>query len=242
MPFRFKYGHAKATHSGVSSILCVACDSEGRQGLGEAVPRVYVTGESCESVRDAVRKIAPQIWVANTDAASFRQNLVALATQWDGSFPSCAFCALEGALLDLMAQQRGVPLYSLFGEPQETQLHYAGSLGTGKLSTFFPQLLMYRLTGIKRYKIKVGKGNDLQRIATARKILGDDITLFADANAVWDKEDAVRKIEALHQAGIWAIEEPLRPAEPQQTHWQQLNREAALTDRHYEDYAWLRSR
>lgn len=50
IPFRFSYGHALATHRGVKAVLCIMYDNDGNYGVGESVPRPYVTGESVETV------------------------------------------------------------------------------------------------------------------------------------------------------------------------------------------------
>ncbi|MEK6233808.1 MAG: hypothetical protein N2C14_03765, partial [Planctomycetales bacterium] len=64
----------------------------------------------------------------------------------------------------------------------------------------------------------------------------------ADANASWDRETAVRRIEELHAQGVWAVEEPLRSAEPKPAARGGVDRFAVLTDAHYENQRWLRDR
>jgi L-alanine-DL-glutamate epimerase-like enolase superfamily enzyme len=56
------------------------------------------------------------------------------------------------------------------------------------------------------------------------------------------REEAVRNIEQLAKLGVWAIEEPLRKADPPETIHGFLNRRLVLDDEHWKTYQWLRDR
>ena len=75
-----------------------------------------------------------------------------------------------------------------------------------------------------------------------RRILGSEAKIFVDANAVWDQEQAISKLEAMRRFDIWAAEEPLRARQPESEKNGQSNREAVLDDNHYKRYTWLRER
>ena len=47
-------------------------------------------------------------------------------------------------------------------------------------------LLVYRAMGLKRFKVKVGGAEDIQRIRLIRRVLARNVELFADAN-VWQQ-------------------------------------------------------
>lgn len=241
IPFRFAYGHAKASHRGVESILCTARDENGTVGVGEAVPRHYVTGESCDSVMADVKKISPSLIEAANSIDSLRAKLLELAGHWKGPFPSCAFCGVELALLDLLTRRANVPFHSALGQQQVQTLSYSGSIGMGKKGFLHAQLLTYRAMGLRSFKLKVGSDHDMDSLRTVRKILGEDVRIFVDANGAWDRETAIRRIEELHTLGIWAIEEPLKRRAPQPTE-QQLDCEETLDETHYKNNAWLRER
>ncbi len=242
IPLRFAYGHAAKKHKGVSSIICIAYANNGNVGLGEAVPRDYVTGETCESVIAALKKLIPEVMVKPMSMRRFRDNLLSMSGSWKGPFPSCAFCAVEGAVLDLAAREFETPLFSLFGDKTKDPLVYSGSIGISGRMKLIPKLLAYKAAGMMEYKVKVGDGNEIPRIGLIRKILGEEVRLFADANAAWEREDAIRKIEELSEHGIWAIEEPLRPVSAGNCLDGQLDREEVLDHGHYENYAWLKQR
>lgn len=241
IPFRFAYGHAKASHRGVESIVCIARDTNGQFGVGEAVPRLYVTGESCASVMADVKKIAPVLLEAAADLDSLRAKLLELAERREGPFPSCAYCVVELALLDLLTRRAGLPFHAALGEQKAQTLSYSGSIGMGKKPFLHAQLLAYRAMGLKSFKLKVGGNHDLESLRLVRNILGHDVRVFVDANGAWERETAIRRIEELHQLGVWAIEEPLKRRAPQPTE-KQLDCEETLDELHYKNNAWLRKR
>jgi len=117
IPFRFRYGHAKAKHTGVKSIVSVARDSEGREGYGEAVPRTYVTGETSASVQDSIPELIRHIDLGRSTLENFRDSLANIETALfeENSVPGCALCALDLAVTDLAARQQAIPVSQVLG-------------------------------------------------------------------------------------------------------------------------------
>jgi len=241
IPFRFAYGHSKASHRGVELVVCTARDENGICGYGEAVPRHYVTGESCASVLKDAKRIAPALLSAAQNIETLRAALHGQAEQWEGPFPSCAFCAVELALLDLLSRRANAPFHLVFGERKRDELSYSGSIGMGSPLFLKAQLLAYRAMGLKSFKLKVGGEHDEERLKTVRRILGDEVRIFVDANGTWNKETAIRKIETFHALGVWGIEEPLQRRTPVPSSLQQ-DCEETLDAQHYQNNAWLRQR
>jgi L-Ala-D/L-Glu epimerase len=250
IPFRLKYGHARIKHIGLDAIVCIARDEGGHCGYGEAVPRTYVTGETCDTVMAEIPVFLEQTSFANTGPNSSasatpdscQQQRLELASTWKGRFPSCACCAVDTALHDLFAQQQGQSCTGWMGAKSFDPLSYTASIGMSSKAKLIATLLVYRTAGLKHFKVKVGDGEDIERIRLIRRFLGRGVKIFADANANWDRETAIRHIEALKTHGVWAIEEPLRSAEPGLTSLGGWDRFHVLTDAHYKNYRWLRDR
>ena len=242
IPFRFRYGHARKQHVGLEAIVCVARDEQGRHGYGEAVPRTYVTGETCDTIMAAIPGLLEATSIADACPDAIKQQRQQLANDWQGGFPSCACCAIDIALQDLMARQNDQSFGGWMGAESFEPLVYSASIGISKPAKLLATLLLYRALGLKRCKVKVGDAEDIERIRLIRRVLGSDVELFADANAHWDRESAIRHIETLQKHGVWAIEEPLRSNAPESTTMGGFDRFAALTDEHYEQYRWLRER
>lgn len=262
IPFRFQYGHALKQHQSLQAVVCIATDDAGNAGYGEAVPREYVTGESCQSIMGGIQKIACQTGMP--PIGSDRCHLNELIRQWQDwakewsetartSFPSCVLSAIDLARCDLMAQQNQIPLAEFLSgtrrpspSSDQTAKPYCASIGFGKgfkgklkLSAL---LFLYKRLGFQHFKLKVGSDDDEARVRYVRKKLGSNVKIFADANAAWTPDEAVRKIEVLAKYNLWAIEEPLqfRPAAKNASG--QVDRLSILDSKHFEDYTWLRKR
>ena len=128
IPYRFRYRHARKWHSGLEAVICIVRDNDGRVAFGEAVPRTYVTGETCASVRAAVAQLASLVR-PDEGLPEARQRRVELARTWPGPFPSCALCALDTALVDLHAQRENRSVAELIGATCPNTLSYTASIG-----------------------------------------------------------------------------------------------------------------
>ena len=130
---------------------------------------------------------------------------------------SCAMSAVDIALWDAAARWLDVPVSRLLGRVHETVDVY----GSGGFTTLSDDELTAQLghwaheQRIPRVKIKIGEsdgreiGRDLERIALARKVIGDDAALYVDANGAYSAGQASRLLEPLREAGVTWFEEPV---------------------------------
>ncbi len=240
LPFRFAYGHARKTHRATTAILAVITDAAGRIGIGEAVPRDYVTGETPASVlRDAAALARPLLGATFRSSAEIDRQMRALRTEGVGPQPSCALCCLDLALHDLAAQAAGVNMAAFLGAAPRP-LAYTASIGLKNRAQLGAVLLLYRALGFTALKLKVGDAHDADRLRIIRNLMGREIRIHADANGAWTPETAPRKVEMLAKYGVWAIEEPLPIPMGAVLSTRQHDREAALDDAHFAAYAQLR--
>lgn len=67
--------------------------------------------------------------------------------------------------------------------------------------------------GFTAAKIKIGRGldDDVERVQTARSILGDDADLMVDCNGNYRPQQAVKLVAALEPYDVYWLEEPLPP-------------------------------
>jgi L-alanine-DL-glutamate epimerase-like enolase superfamily enzyme len=125
-----------------------------------------------------------------------------------------AIAALDIALYDLKAKRAALSLSKFLGAHRDSVRCYNTSSGFLHLSIKevvdrAGQLLADGMGGIK---IKVGQPDtraDLDRVATLREQLGDDVPLMVDANQQWDRATALRVGRALEHFNLVWIEEPL---------------------------------
>jgi len=158
-----------------------------------------VTGRSALAPRDAQ--------AAMTDAVrnAGRPGLVAMALS-----------AVDIALWDLGARLLELPLSTWWGAAARPAPVY----GSGGFTTYSDDALRSQLTGwvelgLPRVKIKIGESwgrcerRDLERVAFARQVVGDEVELYVDANGAYDAGQACRIGRALDDSGVRWFEEPV---------------------------------
>ncbi len=131
---------------------------------------------------------------------------------------SCAISAVDIALWDCKARLLGVALVKLFGRHRDGCAIY----GSGGFTTYDDRTTAGQLErwtgelGIPRVKIKIGESwgscvaRDLDRVRLARRVVGDGVALYVDANGAYDRKLAIRVGHELeHEARVAWFEEPV---------------------------------
>lgn len=199
-PFRISSG-AVAEKDG---IVC-AVHADGLTGYGESSPMAGSfygpdTPESCWA--QLTGEIAPA-------AAGRSFETLDAACEWLDTFPASNFAkvGIEGALWDIEAQRRGLPLHRLLGGTRNTA---ESGLAVGLYDDTADMLRAverYLATdGYKRVKIKIEQGRDVELIRAARKAFGN-IPMMVDANGAYTIEHA-SVFQELDQFGLMMYEQP----------------------------------
>jgi len=115
---------------------------------------------------------------------------------WDiiGRVLKKPLCKILGAFADR------VPAYAMVGWYYEDQEEF-----TKRCAATIEE-------GFRAVKIKVGLGSlsdDIRRIKTARKAVGDNIDLMVDANQAFTVSTALERGKAYQDLGVFWFEEPL---------------------------------
>jgi L-alanine-DL-glutamate epimerase-like enolase superfamily enzyme len=124
--------------------------------------------------------------------------------------------AVEYALWDLVCKEAGKPLWKYLGACRDTVKAY--STDGGWLSWSLDDLLRdcHRLVerGFDAVKIKLGRPDpreDLHRIATVRKSIGDKVDIMTDVNCAWTLATAKQYGSRLKDHDVKWLEEPMKP-------------------------------
>jgi L-alanine-DL-glutamate epimerase-like enolase superfamily enzyme len=128
-----------------------------------------------------------------------------------------AISAVDIALWDLKARILDCSVTRLIGQVRESVPVY----GSGGFTSYDDLRLRDQLSGwvdelgIPRVKIKMGEswganeGRDLERVALAREVIGEQAELYVDANGGYSLGQAVRVGIALADYGVTWFEEPV---------------------------------
>ena len=212
IPMRQAVRHALAERSVARNILVAAQDDAGNTGWGECCPRPYVTGETIDSVKqDLGRIILPQL--LDRELESFEQARTLLGPLLDSMARNqqAAFCAAELAVLDLAGRHFGSSAGMVLGPVRAPRVRYSGVIATDNIEAVKQNAAFMAKFGVGDVKVKVGASleSNLEILATARAILGDQVTLRIDANCAWSAQESLRQLEAMQAFSLTGVEQPV---------------------------------
>ncbi len=129
-----------------------------------------------------------------------------IAAWIDSDGPAPARCALDLALHDRIARQRGLPLHALLGLPPPPPLTTSFTIAIAE-----PEEMARLAVEAARFpilKLKLGSDDDAARLAAVRAARPDAI-LRVDANAGWSAEEAVTRLRQIEHYGLEMVEQPV---------------------------------
>ncbi|MGH7856607.1 MAG: mandelate racemase/muconate lactonizing enzyme family protein, partial [Candidatus Binatia bacterium] len=144
-------------------------------------------------------------------AGASAEELAALA-----DLSPAARCALDTALLDLVARRQGSTVTECLGGA-EVELDVAALLTGDSPDELAAEAALRVAAGYRCLKIKVGgrpPAAERRRVAAVRVSSGSDVALRLDANRSWSAEEARRTLAELAPFAIDFLEEPLRTPRP----------------------------
>lgn len=203
IPLRFPVTQA-SHHRQHAEALWVEARRGSATGLGEGCPRPYQTRETLSAGLAALRPIE----TLQIDDLQGLFDLAPARPVWGHA----AYCAVETAVLDLLAQEAGQTVEALLDLPTQRRFRYTVVVGMQPA-----QALLDRLPamGVEALKVKVGL--DLaadQALLAALRARVPHARIHLDANNAFG-HDADAAITHLGQLdGFWAVEEPLLPGDP----------------------------
>lgn len=212
IPLRRPFRHAAAVHTSTAGVWVEARSARGAVGYGEACPRPYVTGEDLGTVR--------AFFLRHRADLCARIGGVGDLIAWSEAHRDAidrnpaAWCAIELALLDLLAKEAGRSVESLLGLPElQRSFRYSAVVGIEGDEGVRTLVDRYVSLGFADFKLKLSGdlAHDRARLAWFRQRALPGRRLRLDANNSWTTvSDAARHLEGLACA-FFAVEEPLAP-------------------------------
>ena len=127
-----------------------------------------------------------------------------------------AISAIDIAIWDIKAKVLKVPLYRLLGPAHErVPVYRSGGWTNYTIEELVREQSTFTEKGFTRTKMKVGKdfgraeGEDIRRVAAVRKTLGDEATIYIDANNGYYAKQAIRLAESFKAFNVGWFEEPV---------------------------------
>lgn len=207
IPFKMRFKHT-SKERGLSESIFVKIEMEnGKIGFGESLPRVYVTGETQESVIEKLKQILPASFLGRS-FQSFEE-----VVDFCGSLnelSGAAKCACELALLDCAAKVFDRSIAEALGGVKRDRLRYSAAIGSDSISKARIAALKLKLYGIKSAKLKVGDEKDIDRLRAVRQCLGKNTDIRLDANCAWSAEEAIERLTIMRDFNFSLIEQPVK--------------------------------
>ena len=125
-----------------------------------------------------------------------------------------AIAAVDIALWDIAGKQAGQPIHKLLGGMGRTEVAaYASSINWLDDATVEAEVAAVLKAGFREIKVKLGHPlrDAVARAKLVRRLAGDDIALYVDANWAYDVDDAMIVGRALADLGYGFFEEPIAP-------------------------------
>ena len=179
LPFREPFVTATGVVTERRIILMRLEDEDGAVGYGEAAPFEPYDGVSVERVEAVLR-------------GRSREEL-----------PQ-AEAAVEMALHDLDARREGRP----FGEPGAIAIPVNYTLPAGPVEEVAKRAKEGLRAGYQCFKVKVGRPDDVERVAAVREAIGSWPALRLDANGAWSADEAIKRIRELEKSDLELVEQP----------------------------------
>lgn len=186
-------------------ILLVEAKSDGSTGWGEvtAVEGPFYNSETTDTAWIILRDfLIPLILGKDLTSATEVPSLLAPVRGHE-----MAKAAVENAIWDLEAQQRGVPLSGLLGGQME-EIACGVSIGINRTVDDLVRSVEKELAaGYQRIKIKIKPGKDEEPVQTLRRHF-PGIKLMVDANSAYSLSDAAH-LQKFDDYDLMMIEQPL---------------------------------
>lgn len=201
--------------------LVAATDGEGRTGYGDCSPPPSSSPQAQAQARGSLAQIT-----GSWPGRDLESALAGLDAEPD-VYPA-ARCAMETALLDLLARHQGLPLAIWLDPSAGREVLLNASLGRLDPDVMGRAQAAQAL-GYPVLKAKVGVfpvEDELRRLRALARGLPREARLRLDANGAWNVREAERFVAGLSNLPVDALEEPL--ADPTPEAFRALQQEAAF--------------
>ena len=208
--------HAAATRNKGESIW-VQAKRNGDSGYGEGCPRIYVTGDDLDASLTWIKENF-STGVVNFETLEDLKKWAKENEKEIDSYPS-AWCAVEMAMLDLLARESDCTVEKMLGlDDGKLCSRYTAVLGNDKKKEYTTLADQYLILGISDFKIKLC-GNlrrDIEKIDMLEQLsvqhYAKPMRIRLDANNLWKDrcDEAIEYTIMLGIGRIFAMEEPVR--------------------------------
>jgi len=205
-PYKLSHGTLATTRA----VLLKLTDADGVEGWGEANPDRTFSGESSGDEMCALKDtLLPAVLAsAVPEPGCIDVLLDALLAKHLG-----AKGAVSMALLDLLGKRLRVPVATLLGGALCTSLPVLWPLGNGTADEDMRVIDERGAQGFSSFMLKMGTAavrDEIQRVTILEARYGSRVTLIADANQGWSRDEAHEFLAGVNGSHLAFVEQPVR--------------------------------
>ena len=210
---------ARGTYGAREGFVVRLEDEEGRVGQGEAMPLEEFGTESPDECEKALRAHLRRLRGKHLPLPSGEGRGEGAEPPGLEDLPPrhpAARHAIEESLLDLLAQRRGLPLYSLLSTEAREEVQVNALLGASSPDALAEEARRAVAEGYTTLKIKVAGrplSEDEARLSAVREAVGPRVRLRVDANGAWKEREAGEALDALGRYDLELCEQPVAAEE-----------------------------
>jgi len=213
IPLKQPFVTSKRSISVIRDYVVRITTDGGICGYGASAPTPVITGDTVGSILYAVNEVYAPLLTGK----ELSEELLPLVQKalFHNSSPKAA---VDIALYDLLAKEKGLPLYRyLGGENKAVHLETDATVSLGTPEVMVDEAKKHLSEGFTAIKVKLGgpKEMDAKRLGALAPLFGKDIKVRLDANQAWTVEDAVYVCNECDKLGlnIELIEQPVHYAD-----------------------------
>ena len=202
-PFRIALGTSTKSEN---IILRIKTDFKV-EGWGEASPSFRITGETPETVTNALDKIGPKM----IGMCPFRPEQIVEAMDEAVRGNSSAKAAFDMAVFDIVGKKAKKPVSMLLGG-YRNEVFTDLTLSIKSPRQMAKDSVRAVRKGFKALKVKVGVNpkQDVERVRRIREAIGSEIKIRIDANQGWSVRQAMNVLRKLEPYEVEFVEQPVR--------------------------------
>jgi L-alanine-DL-glutamate epimerase-like enolase superfamily enzyme len=207
------YTIAYETVTHATNIFLKIETNTGLVGFGCAAPDLPVTGETPDSVLNAVGSIIEPT-LKGVDPLRLTYQLKKLKEPLKDQ-PS-AMAMIDMALHDILGKNANMPLYLLLGGFRE-RIKTSITIGIEPLPETLSKAKDFFDKGFKVIKLKGGSNveEDIEKIRKLREMLGSSLEIRFDANQGYTVEESIHFVKETRKAKVEIFEQPTPKGQPE---------------------------